>query len=52
MNFHLHRGICLSGTLITAKAVARLKEAGETNFFRGTPFQRARLRVGRKKRTG
>ena len=35
MNVHLHHRICLSGTLITARAVASLKVAeGNQLFFR------------------
>jgi len=36
VNVHLHHRICLSGTLITARAVASLKVAeGNQLFFRG-----------------
>jgi len=50
VNFHLHRRICLSGTLITftARAVASLKEVeGKETFSGGTVEKRGGERCER-----
>jgi len=43
VNFHFHHRICLSGTLIIARAVGSLKEAEGNQFFSGHHLSSVRV---------
>ena len=52
MNFHLHRRICLSGTLITASAVASLQEAKGNQHYCISGHRLTSVRVVEKRANG